>query len=75
MKVHLIAHHSVVSVKGNRRYTVSQVDDEEMSYREFIIRGKVHSPNVSVAKHRVYWAMADSQYQDEIIISDVEVVE
>ena len=54
---------------------MSQVDDYEMSYREFIIRGKVHSPNVSVAKHRVYWAMADSQYQDEIIISDVEVVE
>ena len=54
---------------------MSQVDDYEMSYREFIIRGKVYSPNASVAKHRVYWAISDSQYEDEIIISDVEVVE
>ena len=75
MKAHLTVPRFVIYAKESKRYIMSQVDDYEMSYREFIIRGKVYSPNASVAKHRVYWAMSDSQYEDEIIISDVEVVE
>jgi hypothetical protein len=50
-------------------------EEDNMTYREFIIRGKVYGPNASVSKHRVYWAISDSEYQDEIIISEVEVSE
>lgn len=46
---------------------------EDNKYREFVIKGRVYSPNDSVAKHRVYWAINDSEYQDEILIDEVNV--
>ena len=45
--------------------------EDTMAYREFTVKGKIYSPNESVAKHRVYWAIANSENQDEFLIGDI----
>jgi hypothetical protein len=47
--------------------------EEEMKFREFIVRGRVYSPNESVANHRVYWAIRNSEHEDVILIDEVNV--
>jgi hypothetical protein len=47
--------------------------EEEMKFREFVVRGRVYSPNQSVANHRVYWAIANSEHQDDFLIDEVFV--
>jgi hypothetical protein len=49
------------------------VSEDTMAYREFTITGKIYSPNESVAKHRVYWAIANSEHQDEFLIEDITI--
>jgi len=44
-----------------------------MAYREFTVKGRIYSPNESVAKHRVYWAIQNSEYQDEFLIDDITI--
>jgi hypothetical protein len=48
-------------------------DEYTMAYREFTVTGKIYSPNESVAKHRVYWAIANSEHQDEFLIDEVTI--
>lgn len=47
--------------------------EEEMKFREFVIHGRIYSPKQSVANHRVYWALANSEHQDDILIDEVLV--
>jgi len=47
--------------------------NDEMKFREFVIHGRVYSPNQSVASHRVYWALANSEHQEDILIDEVLV--
>lgn len=49
------------------------MSEPEWKYRTFTITGKVYSPNESVAKHRAYWSIADSEYQDHFLIESVEI--
>jgi hypothetical protein len=48
-------------------------DEYTMAYREFTVKGRIYSPNESVAKHRVYWAIQNSEYQDEFLIDDITI--
>jgi len=53
------------------------MEDNEMTFREFTIRGTVYSGNSSHAEHTVYWAIRNSASDgsiliDEIIIEDEE---
>lgn len=44
-----------------------------MKFREFTVTGKIYSPNPSVAKHRVYWAIRNSENEGEFLIGDITI--
>lgn len=44
-----------------------------MKFRDFVIRGRVYGPNTSVAKHNVFWAIRNSEYDEIILIDELEV--
>lgn len=49
------------------------MNNNEMAYREFTVRGRVYSGNESHAKHGVYWAIANSDEAERFLIDEVTV--
>ena len=47
--------------------------EENWSYRPFVIRGRVYSGNESHAAHVAYWAMANSESDDSLLIDHIEI--
>lgn len=50
-------------------------EPEEWGFREFTVTGKIYSPKPSVAEHRVYWALRNSEYDDVILIDNIKIEE
>lgn len=50
-------------------------EEQPMKYRNFTITGKIYGPNESVAKHNIFWALRNSEYDSEILIDSVDVTE
>lgn len=48
----------------------TMTDDEPMKYRRFSVSGKIYSPNESVARHHIFWALRNSEYDDQILIDE-----
>lgn len=44
-----------------------------MQYREFTVTGRVYSGSADHAKHRVFWAISDSEYEDEFLIDKIVI--
>lgn len=44
-----------------------------MTYRDFTITGRVYSGNESHAKHLVYWAIRNSETEEDVIIHSVTI--
>lgn len=53
--------------------TVLAGEEEPMQYREFTITGRIYGPNKSVSTHNVYWALRNSEYDDQILIDTISV--
>lgn len=53
--------------------TVLAGEEEPMKYRDFTITGRIYGPNESVAKHNVYWALRNSEYDDQILINEISI--
>jgi len=53
--------------------SLGREDEYEMGYRKFTVTGKIYSPNESVAKHRVYWAIANSAHEHEFLIGEITI--
>ena len=53
--------------------SLGREDEYEMKYREFTVTGKIYSPNESVAKHRVYWAIRNSENEGEFLIGNITI--
>jgi hypothetical protein len=53
----------------------SNDQDTKYEFRHFTVTGKVYSGNASHAKHSIYWALRNSQYDDELLIDTVEISE
>lgn len=51
------------------------MSNNEMAYREFVVRGRVYSGNETHAKHSVYWSLANSEWSDQILIDGIEINE
>lgn len=51
------------------------MEDTEMKYRHFVIRGRVYSGNESHAAHTVYWAIGNSEADSDILIDDIQIAE
>jgi hypothetical protein len=47
--------------------------EDNWAHREFTVTGRIYSPNESVAKHRVYWAIANSEYQEDFLIDEITI--
>jgi hypothetical protein len=47
--------------------------DNEMTFREFTIRGTVYSGNASHAEHTVYWAIRNSDSDSAIMIEEITI--
>jgi len=45
----------------------------EMKNRQFVIRGKVFSGSEEHAKHSVFWAIRNSEFDRDIFIDDIEI--
>ena len=49
------------------------MDSPEMTYRDFTITGRVYSGNESHAEHLVYWAIRNSETEEDVIIHSVTI--
>lgn len=58
-----------------RRRGKMMAEEQPMKYRNFTITGKIYGPNESVAKHNIFWALRNSEYDSEILIDSVDVTE
>lgn len=45
----------------------------EMKNREFVIRGKVFSGSDDHAKHSVFWAIRNSEFDSDIFIDEIQI--
>jgi hypothetical protein len=50
-------------------------DDERWAYRQFTVTGKIYSPKKSIAQYRVFWALRNSNFDDAILIDNIEIEE
>lgn len=55
--------------------TATAEEPEEWRYREFTVTGKIYSPKQSIAEYRMFWALRNSEWDDSILIDDIEVRE
>lgn len=46
-----------------------------MRFYTFTVQGKVYAGNEAHAKHSVYWALRNSEYDDELLEINVEIEE
>ena len=45
----------------------------EMKNREFVIRGKVFSGSEQHAKHSLFWAIRNSEFDGDIFIDEIKL--
>jgi len=51
------------------------MSDSEMAFRDFVVTGRVYSGNESHASHTIFWALTNSDHNDEILIQNIKINE